>query len=101
MSGSMGVHGAHTHVRGKPQVSVLSSALFETGSLVHWCLRQAGWPVSFRGFCLYLRSHCQSSGITGAFSCIQFYMGLGDLKSHFCSLSLLPSQSHDLEDSCL
>lgn len=47
MSGSMGVHGAHTHVRGKPQVSVrllpcLRQGLLFTGSYA----RLAGDSVS-------------------------------------------------------
>lgn len=74
-------HGAHMQVRGKPKYQSLSSALFEIGSLVHWCLCQAGWPVSFWGFCLCLLSHRQSSGITDAFSCIQFSMSLGESSS--------------------
>ena len=71
----------------------VSSTLFETGSLVHGCMCQTCWPVSFLGFSpVHFLSHCGSSNhrITDVWMCAVSYLSFIWVGGSECSSFVKP-----------
>lgn len=80
-----------------------SSALLETGSLIHWCFCLPGWPwVSGDSVSIsLLTSELWDYRRIILHPVLHESGGLNSGPTHFCSLSWLPSQSLTWKDSCL